>query len=95
MLLCADGSYYVGCTTDLETRMAQHHAGHFSGYTCERRPVELVWSDLCGDVEDAISMERRIKGWGRTKKAALVNGDWAGIRALAKRPSRRAPPSSG
>jgi predicted GIY-YIG superfamily endonuclease len=95
MLRCADGSFYVGCTTDFEMRMAQHHAGHFSGYTSERRPVELVWSDVCEDVEDAIAMERRIKGWGRAKKMALIDGDWAVIRALGLRPSRRAPPSSG
>ena len=95
MLRCADGSFYVGCTTDLDTRMAQHHSGHFTGYTSDRRPVELVWSDLCDDVEDAIAMERRIKGWSRAKKLALIDGDWTRIRALGRRPSRRAPPSSG
>ena len=95
MLRCADGSFYVGCTTNLETRMAQHHAGTFAGYTCDRRPVTLVWSDECEDVLDAIAMERRIKGWNRAKKIALIQGDWDLIRALGLRPSRRASPSSG
>jgi predicted GIY-YIG superfamily endonuclease len=90
MLRCSDGSFYVGCTTDLEARMAQHHAGHFTGYTSDRRPVVLVWADACEDINDAIAMERRIKGWGRAKKSALVNGDWSLIRALGLRPSRRA-----
>jgi predicted GIY-YIG superfamily endonuclease len=85
MLLCADGSFYVGCTTDLETRMAQHDAGHFRGYTSTRRPVSLVWSDECDSVLDAIAMERRIKGWSRAKKQALVDGDWARISRLAHR----------
>jgi len=31
MLRCADGSFYVGCTTDLEQRLAQHRAGTFAG----------------------------------------------------------------
>ena len=95
MLRCADGSFYVGCTTDLETRMAQHQSGHFTGYTCDRRPVTLVWSDVCEDVEDAIAMERRIKGWSRAKKIALIDADWDRVRALGLRPSRRASPSSG
>jgi predicted GIY-YIG superfamily endonuclease len=31
MLLCADGSFYTGCTTDLDTRFGQHQAGTFGG----------------------------------------------------------------
>jgi predicted GIY-YIG superfamily endonuclease len=26
ILECADGSYYTGCTTNLDQRIAQHHA---------------------------------------------------------------------
>lgn len=28
---------------------------------------------------EALESERRLKGWSRAKKAALVRGDWAGI----------------
>ncbi|MFO1158522.1 MAG: GIY-YIG nuclease family protein [Reyranellaceae bacterium] len=37
------------------------------------------------DIPDAIAAERRIKGWSRAKKEALIRGDYEQIRALAKR----------
>jgi len=47
MLLCRDGSYYVGSATgeDLGPRIAQHQSGALDGYTYSRRPVKLVWSE--------------------------------------------------
>src|SRR5450631_4028607 len=79
MLRCADGSYYIGSATgdDLNPRIAQHQMGAFRGYTATRRPVHLVWCEHFDRITDAIAMERRIKGWSRAKKKALVTGDWA------------------
>jgi putative endonuclease len=38
ILLCRDGSYYVGCTSaSLEKRMAEHQAGTFDDYTATSR----------------------------------------------------------
>jgi LAO/AO transport system kinase len=79
MLRCSDGSYYVGHTDELEHRFAQHQAGEIEGYTHERRPVELVWSQETASREEALAAERRIKGWGRVKKEALIRGDWLKI----------------
>ena len=90
MLLCADGSFYVGSTTNLE-RMGEHISG-CSTYTSTRLPVELVWSDEFQFIEDAHNAERKLKGWSRAKKQALVQGDWGLIRSLSRRgvrPSRR------
>jgi predicted GIY-YIG superfamily endonuclease len=42
MLRCSDGSYYIGCTTNIDQRLGQHQAGEFDGYTAARRPVEMV-----------------------------------------------------
>ena len=85
ILRCADGSYYVGSTrTSLEERMAQHDLGHFGGYTAKRRPVTLVWSQDFDRITDAIAAERRLKGWSRAKKEALIAGDLALLRELAK-----------
>jgi len=44
MLRCADASYYMGHTDDLEKRVAEHQAGEKCAYTFERRPVRLMWS---------------------------------------------------
>ena len=30
-------------------------------------------------------MERRVKGWTRRKKAALIDGDWDGLKKAAKK----------
>jgi putative endonuclease len=87
MLLCADGSYYVGSATgdDLSRRVAEHQSGFYPGYTATRRPVRLVWSEHFERIPDAIAAERQIKGWSRAKKEALINGNWGDIQRLAKR----------
>lgn len=83
MLKCADDSYYTGHTEDLEARIAQHESGEIAGYTHSRRPVTLVFSQDCGTREEALSAERRLKGWSRAKKEALLRGDWNEISRLA------------
>jgi putative endonuclease len=86
ILRCADGSYYVGSTrTDLERRLAEHNAGYFAGYTASRRPVHLVYHQEFQRIEDAVAAERQIKGWGRAKKEALIQGDFEALRVLARR----------
>ncbi len=84
MLHCADGSYYVGHTDNLEIRIAQHQSGYFTGYTFKRRPAQLVWNDSSQSRDDAKAAERKIKGWSRAKKEALIAGDWALVSKLAK-----------
>jgi putative endonuclease len=87
MLKCADASYYVGSATgnDLAKRIAEHQSGAFPGYTWSRRPVRLVWSEHFDRITDAIAVERKLKGWSRAKKAALINNDWNLVQALAMR----------
>ena len=89
ILRCADGSFYVGTTRkDLEARVAEHNNGIFKGYTALRRPVSLVFAESFANITDAIAAERKIKGWSRAKKQALIAGDWASIKRLS---TRRAP----
>jgi predicted GIY-YIG superfamily endonuclease len=86
MLRCSDESYYVGSTRkSLEERLQEHQAGSFDGYTAARRPVRLAFHEHFQRIEDAIAAERRLKGWSRAKKEALVAGDFALIQELAKR----------
>lgn len=84
LLRCADGSFYAGHTNDIDVRMAQHATGALGGYTARRRPVELVWSDNFMTRDEAFAAERRIKGWSRAKKEALIGGDWDCVRRLAR-----------
>jgi len=95
MLRCRDGSYYVGVTrSGLDKRLAEHQSGRFPGYTHARRPVTLVWAQDFQWLKDAIACERRIKGWRREKKEALIRGDYAALPGLA-RTARSPHPSAG
>ena len=94
LLRCSDGSYYVGHTDDLELRIAQHQSGILGGYTAQRRPVALVWSDSFQTRDDAFAVERKLKGWSRAKKEALILGDWALISQLARSGKGREPSTS-
>ncbi len=97
MLLCADGSFYVGVTNNLELRVAQHESGFNRGcYTFKRRPLKLVHSSDFGEIADAISWEKQLKGWSRAKKKALVRNDWPSIVRLARNYRERfGQPSTG
>jgi len=89
ILLCSDGSYYVGCTSSsLEKRMAERQAGAFDGYTALRRLVCMVFQQPFERIGEAISPERQIKGWRRAKKEALIRGDDPALPVLASRPKR-------
>jgi len=87
ILLCADGSYYVGSSRheDLGIRISEHEAGIHDGYTKSRRPVKLVWCEHFPQISDAVLFERQLKGWSRAKKEALIRGDWDAVHALARR----------
>jgi tRNA/rRNA methyltransferase len=86
MLRCADESYYVGHTDDLEQRLAEHVAGLPSGsYTASRRPVSLVWSQEFPTREEALAAELRVKKWSRAKKEALVRDDMGALAAAARK----------
>src|SRR5215471_2864464 len=94
ILLCADGSYYVGMTIiGLERRLAEHDAGTYDGHTALRRPVTLVFHQYFERLEDAASPERQIKGWRREKKEALIRGDCAALPLLSRRRNSAAPDS--
>ena len=75
ILACADGSFYVGSTWDLERRLAQHNsADQGAAYTRRRRPVRLVYFEESDRIDDAYAREKQIQGWGRAKRIALIEG---------------------
>ncbi len=84
ILKCSDGTFYIGCTTDLEERMTQHKEGLYDGYTKRRRPVLLVWFEEFRDINEAIDAERQIKNWSQGKKKALIKGDIKSLKELAQ-----------
>lgn len=87
VLRCRDGSYYVGSHrgAEVETRVSQHQEGHGGAYTADRLPVELVWCEAFQFITGAIAAERRIKGWSRAKKEAMMRGEWDKLPSLSRR----------
>jgi len=85
ILRCSDGSYYVGSTRNLAARLHQHRTGKGSAYTSRRLPVELLWSYEFELVSDAFAAEKKIQGWSRSKREALMRGDVELLPTLARK----------
>ena len=84
ILECSDKSYYVGSTTELEQRIADHNTGKYEGYTSSRLPVKLLWSHEFSDIRYAFEFERKIKKWSRAKKEALMKNDFDLLSTLSR-----------
>jgi putative endonuclease len=89
LLGCRDGSYYVGSTRNLEARVWQHQNGEGAEYTRHRLPVELLWAFECERVDEAFALEKRIQGWSRAKREALIRGDLEAPPGLSRSLYRR------
>ena len=64
---------YTGVTNDLEDRVRQHKAKSISGsFTAGYNITRLVYYEAFVNVTEAIEWEKRIKGWTRAKKVALI-----------------------
>ena len=63
---------YIGMTSDLERRIWQHKTKALPGFTSKYGVSRLVWFEAFANVDDAIACARRLKGWKREKKLALI-----------------------
>ncbi len=88
ILECADESYYVGSTYDLDGRVWEHNEGLGAKYTRRRRPVKLVCAIDFDRIDDAFAFEKRVQGWSRAKRLALIEDRWHDLPALSQRRSR-------
>ncbi len=82
---CNDRLFNTGVSNDVERRVAEHNDGlNKKAYTYTRRPVKLVYHEGYTDPYYAIAREKQIKGWGRKKKIAMINGEWNKLPKLSK-----------
>ena len=72
ILRCGDGSLYTGITTDIQSRLDAHRAGKGAKYTRGRAPLELVYSENCGDHSAALKRELEVKSLPRAEKMKLI-----------------------
>ncbi len=60
ILKCSDGTYYTGCTNNLDDRLARHRKGQVH-YTSSRQPFELVTHITFTDKYKAYNFEKYLK----------------------------------
>ena len=73
ILLCDNGSYYTGSTSNLNLRLKQHQNGKGANHTKKYLPVQLVYFEEYARIQDAFYREKQVQGWCRKKKEALIN----------------------
>ena len=71
----ANGVLYIGVTSDLYSRIAEHKA-HLdpSGFTSRYNLDKLVHYEGFDSIEEAIAREKQLKAGSRRKKIALIEG---------------------
>ena len=72
ILHCGDGTLYTGITTDVQARLEAHRSGKGAKYTRGRDPLELVYSEECGDHSQALKRELAIKALPREEKLKFI-----------------------
>jgi len=82
---CRDESYYTGITNDINRRIDEHNEVVSSdSYTFNRRPVKLMFFETFNDFRIAEQWEKRIKGWSRRKKEALIDKNWEKLKEFSE-----------
>ena len=85
IVLCSDSSYYTGVTNNVYRRLEEHNSGiDPNAYTFSRKPVVLKWQESFSSNMEAIRWEKKIKGWTRRKKEALIDGRFDLLHEFAK-----------
>ena len=63
---------YIGVTNDLQRRVYEHKSELIDGFTKRYHLSKLIYFEEYSDVNEAISREKQLKSWSRTKKNSLV-----------------------
>jgi putative endonuclease len=77
-----NGTLYVGVTNDLVRRVAEHKTHLVSGFTGKYKVTQLMWYEVHGSIEAAITRESQIKAWKRAWKIELFrdsNPTWTDL----------------
>jgi putative endonuclease len=63
---------YIGFTSRIEVRVAQHKDETFAGFSKTCRCHRLVYLERFQEAATAIAREKQLKRWSRSKKIALI-----------------------
>ncbi len=67
-----NGTLYTGVTSNLVSRTWQHRAHLVQGFTNKYGVSLLVWFEMHGTMESAITREKQLKKWNRAWKIRLI-----------------------
>jgi len=84
MLLMRNEMLYVGQTKNVANRIRRHADGSGSRQAKQLKEFALVYTEGPMEPTDAIKCERQFKKWSRTKKIALIQGDFEKLKTLSK-----------
>jgi putative endonuclease len=73
ILLCKDGSYYIGYAEDVDHRIEQHKKGQGSRITRIHEVQKVVYREKYDSRSEAIKRERKIKSLSHKDKQRLAN----------------------
>ena len=76
---------YTGVTSDLTRRTYEHKNKLVDGFTKKYNVSKLVYFEQFSKIDDAILVEKKIKGWLRVKKIQLIeslNPGWVELEIL-------------
>ena len=68
-----DSVLYIGVTGNLPRRLYEHRNNLVDGFTKKYNIHKLVYYETTKDVYSAISREKQLKSWRRSKKETLIN----------------------
>jgi len=77
-----NGTLYVGVTSDLARRVAEHRADAVAGFTRRYGVHTLVFVEFHATIANAILREKRIKRWRRAWKLEAIERQNPGWRDL-------------
>ena len=66
---------YVGVTSDIVQRMAQHRNRQFGGFSARYNLTQLLHFEEFGSMAEAIAREKQIKSWSRKRKDGLISSN--------------------
>ena len=66
---------YVGVTSDIAQRMAQHRNHQFGGFSARYNLTQLLHFEEFGSMAEAIAREKQIKSWSRKRKDDLISSN--------------------
>jgi putative endonuclease len=84
ILRCADGTFYVGLTSELPARTRTHNQSRGPRFTGWRLPATLIYSEPFSSMSDARRREVQLKKRSRAKKQALVSGNLKELNKLSR-----------